>query len=60
MNAETPAQQKARDIAQAFLAKRFREDGEALYWLTQHIRIALEQTEAAAIEKAMLSKRRDR
>ena len=60
MNADTPAQQKALEIAQAFLAKRFPDPADALDWLTQHIGKALEEAESAGAEKIMLSKRRDR
>jgi hypothetical protein len=59
LNKENPAEAKAREIAEAFLAKRFTDNGEALEYLTERVKVALEQAEQAGIEKVMLSKRRD-
>jgi hypothetical protein len=53
------AKLKAKAIAEDFVAKKFREDGEAVAWLVEHIARALHQAERAGYEAAALSLRRD-
>ncbi len=54
------AEEKAREIAEAFMRSQFDEEAEAMAWLVKRISAALEQAERAGTEAAMLSLRRDR
>jgi hypothetical protein len=51
LDKENPAEAKAREIAEAFLAKRFTDNGEALEDLTGRVKVALEQAEPAGVRR---------
>jgi hypothetical protein len=49
----SPAERKARDIADEFIASEFDDDAEAKAWLVDNITVALEEAERAGYSKAM-------